>query len=62
MAEIVNLKRFKKRVARTEADAKAAENRSKYGRSKAEKLRDETVAQQEERLLDQHRLECRDKP
>lgn len=39
MAEIVNLKRVRKAKARSEADAKAAENRAQYGQTKAERAR-----------------------
>jgi hypothetical protein len=39
MAEIVNLKRVRKARARSEADAKAAENRAHYGQTKAERAR-----------------------
>ena len=37
MAELVNLNRARKARARTDAEAKAAENRAKFGRTKAEK-------------------------
>lgn len=37
MAEIVNLKRARKAQSRTEAEAKAQENRVAHGRTKAEK-------------------------
>ena len=41
MAEPVNLNRARKAKARTDAQAKAAENRVKFGRTKAErKLQD----------------------
>ena len=39
MAEIVNLNRVRKAKARDAADAKAAENRAKYGQTKAERAR-----------------------
>ena len=39
MAEIVNLNRARKAKARDAADAKAAENRAKYGQTKAERAR-----------------------
>ncbi len=39
MAEIVNLNRARKAKAREAADAEAAENRVKYGQSKAERAR-----------------------
>lgn len=37
MAELVNLNRARKGKARSEAEARAAENRVKFGRTKAEK-------------------------
>ena len=39
MAEIVNLNRVRKAKARDAAEAKAAENRAKYGKTKAERAR-----------------------
>ena len=39
MAEIVNLKHARKMKAREAAEAKAAENRAKYGQTNAERAR-----------------------
>jgi hypothetical protein len=39
MAEIVNLNRARKAKARDAAEAKASENRAKYGQTKAERAR-----------------------
>ena len=39
MAEIVNLNRVRKAKARDAAETKAAENRAKYGQTKAERTR-----------------------
>ena len=39
MAEIVNLNRVRKTKARGAAEAQAAENRAKYGQTKAERAR-----------------------
>lgn len=39
MAEIVNLNRVRKTKARDAAEAKATENRAKYGQTKAERAR-----------------------
>jgi len=39
MAEIVNLNRVRKAKARDAAETKAAENRAKYGQTKAERAR-----------------------
>jgi hypothetical protein len=56
-AEIVNLRRARKARGRAEAEAKAAQNRIDFGRSKAERTltqaRDDLAA----RRLDGHRRE-----
>ena len=41
MAEPINLNRFRKAKARAEKEQRAAENRAKFGRTKAEKAADE---------------------
>ncbi len=56
MAEIVNLRRVRKAQARTEREAQAAENRVRFGRSKAERAKDRAQAGLSERLLDGRRL------
>ena len=53
-SNVVNLNRFRKQKARAEKDQRAAENREKFGRKKADKEKD---ADQQRRLddhLDQH--------
>ncbi|MFE0015201.1 DUF4169 family protein [Mesorhizobium sp. NPDC059054] len=57
MAEIVNLRQFKKGKAREERAAAAEQNRALHGRSKSEKLRDKLQAEKAERLIDGHRRE-----
>lgn len=57
MATVVNLNRYRKRKARQDAAALAAANRVKFGRTKEEKARDATVADQAERKLDALRRE-----
>lgn len=57
MSEIVNLKRHRKRLARAEDEQKAAENRRRFGRSKAKRERDEAEAARAERHIDGHRRE-----
>jgi hypothetical protein len=52
MAEIVNLRQVRKRTVRVEKEARAAENRIVFGRTKAE--RDQITA---ERALAERRLE-----
>ncbi|WP_374332846.1 DUF4169 family protein [Aestuariivirga sp.] len=57
MGKIVSLKLHKKRKARAEKDARAAENRVQFGRSKAE--RELTQAQNDKATkdLDTHKRE-----
>ncbi len=57
MAEIVNLRRARKARARTDAETKAAANRALHGRTKAEKVRDETEAARLTRTVDNAKLD-----
>ncbi len=57
MSEVVNLNRFRKRKARASAEKQAAENRAKFGRSKAQKQADEAAALEAQRRLDQLKRE-----
>jgi hypothetical protein len=57
MSEIVNLKRYRKRLARDEKDAKAKTNRDRFGRSKAERVKTETEKDLAARRLDLHKRE-----
>lgn len=56
MAEIVNLRQARKRKARSDSQAQAAENRALFGRSKQQKDADKVVRQTEAKRLDGHRL------
>jgi hypothetical protein len=56
VADVVNLKRFKKRVSRDQAATLADANRARFGRTKAERTLEETRASRAASLLDQHRL------
>lgn len=58
MADIVNLRQFRKQKARADGAAKAEENRALHGRTKAEKLRDRVDAERSARFIDGHRLEA----
>ena len=58
-AEIINLAKARKAKARADKDAKATQNRAKFGRSKADKSLVKAVEDKTVRLLDQAR---RDKP
>lgn len=57
MAEIVNLNKFRKKKARQAAQMQAAQNRTRFGRSKAEKERDAALEHEAQRRLDQLRRE-----
>ncbi len=57
MAELVNLRQARKRKLRADKDRQAAENRAKFGRTKAEKMRSAAEAERERRLLDQAKRE-----
>ena len=52
MAEPVNLNRARKAKARTDAEAKAAENRVRFGRTKAERKLQDARADKAGRALD----------
>ena len=56
MADIVNLRRARKDQARSDKVAAAAENRVKFGRTKAEKTRDKAAADAERKRLDDLKL------
>jgi hypothetical protein len=55
MAGVVNLRLARKRKQRTDAEARAAENRSRHGRTKAEKQRDRAEEKRASTALDGHR-------
>jgi Domain of unknown function (DUF4169) len=57
MADLVNLNRFRKRVAKETAAKQADANRARFGRSKSERAQDEQQRERAEALLDQHRLD-----
>jgi hypothetical protein len=52
MAEILNLNQARKAKARTDAQTRAAENRAKFGRTKADKALDAARADKLKRELD----------
>jgi hypothetical protein len=54
MAEIVNLRLARKRKALHEKERAAEANRALHGRTKAERQRDKTKAEQQARHLDGH--------
>ena len=57
MAEIVNLRQARKEKARRARDDEAAANRSRFGRTKAEKVADKDAHERSRRTLDSKRLE-----
>ncbi|MBB5047215.1 hypothetical protein HNR60_001967 [Rhodopseudomonas rhenobacensis] len=56
MADVINLKRFKKRTARAQSAVQADANRAKFGRTKAERALDERRTSRADQLLDQHQI------
>ena len=52
MAEILNLNRARKAKAKTDAQTRAAENRAKFGRAKADKALEAARADKLKRDLD----------
>ena len=60
MAEVVNLKRFRKRVEREQSAKRANVNRTRFGRTKAERVLDQQRSKRASDLLDQHRIDGED--
>jgi Domain of unknown function (DUF4169) len=60
MAELVNLKRFKKRREREQSERQAETNRALHGRTKSQREADDMRATREGHLLDQHRIDGED--
>jgi Domain of unknown function (DUF4169) len=62
MADVINLKRFKKRNEREQSAKLADANRARFGRTKAERALDENRKDRagdflNQHLLDQHKLD-----
>jgi hypothetical protein len=57
MANVVNLKRFKKRNEREQSARQAEANRARFGRTKSQRARDELDNDRASRLLDQHQTD-----
>lgn len=53
MADIINLNKARKTRARVASTAKAVENRAKFGRTKAEKARDNADRARNARAIDE---------
>jgi len=60
MGNILNLKRFKKRTEREQSAKQADANRTRFGRTKSERVLDEQRTKRAKDLLDQHRIEGED--
>jgi hypothetical protein len=60
MGDVVNLKRFKKRIERTQSAKQADANRLQFGRTKSERTLDEQRVKRAKDLLDQHRIDGED--
>jgi len=57
MADILSLSKARKAKARAEKETGAAQNRVKFGRSKADKHRDAAIKELEARKADAHKRE-----
>ncbi|WP_297108589.1 DUF4169 family protein [uncultured Devosia sp.] len=57
MAEILSLSKARKAKARTEKEAAAEANRLKFGRTKAEKLKDAAEKAKADKHIDGHKRE-----
>jgi hypothetical protein len=57
MADVINLKRFKKRSEREHSAKEAEANRARFGRTKAERALDQHRKDRAGDLLDQHKLD-----
>ena len=57
MAEIINLRAVRKARDKAADEARAAENRTRFGRSKAERQRAEADEHSAAKKIDGHRLE-----
>ena len=56
-AEIVNLKQFRKKQARSEKEKQAEQNRVSFGRTKSEKQLSTKLNEKAQKSLDQGRIE-----
>ena len=60
MGDVVNLKRFRKRGEREQAAKQAEANRTRFGRTKSERVLEQRRAERADDLLDQHRVDGED--
>jgi hypothetical protein len=57
MDDIINLRRHRKRAAKQREDDRATANRTRHGRTKTERLLQESEADKRRRDLDAHKIE-----
>ena len=57
MGDVVNLRQIRKAKARTDRSRLAAENRAKFGRTKAERMAQSAEQERQARLIDGARRE-----
>ena len=62
MGDVLNLRIARKAKARAESENRAAANRAKFGVSKYEKTRAESLAKAEMNRLDGHKRDMTEKP
>lgn len=60
MGDVVNLKRFRKRLGREQSAREAAANRARFGRTKSERSAEAARTKRARDMLDQHRIEGED--
>ena len=60
MGDLVNLKQFRKRVAKARSEQEAAANRTRFGRTRSERELEELRTQRASEQLDQHRIDGED--
>ena len=60
MGDVVNLKRFKKRTERHQSEQQAEANRTRFGRTKSERILDERRGDRANEFLEQHRIDGED--
>jgi hypothetical protein len=60
MGDLINLNRFKKRIAKDEAAKQADANRALYGRTKSERTLQEQRTVRANTMLDQHHIDGED--
>ena len=60
MGDVINLKRFKKRLERDQSAKAADTNRARFGRTKAERSAEAQRRKRASELMDQHRINGED--